>query len=523
MSWSAIRDEFTIDDVGARLLSNLARGIYSHEAVLREYVQNACDAYDDLPAMPDHAAIHIDLESDDTIAVQDNGIGMDLKGVRDAKKIAVSPKAGLERIGFRGIGIWAGFQACDRLEVDTTKVGTPKRYRLQIDFAEILKHVDADINIKTLLDGRFRIHEEAAAAHDHYTRVRLIGLHGDYKKLATSEELRRIVSQVLPCKVDPQFKHFDTLNEILLRLDAYQEFSILVDGGEVFKQFPNDVAAPVEVVLRKDAEEYGRAWYCMGERSLTPSAFQFRNFRLRIHNFAVGRVGIYDDEDGTAFGITSMTKLASRAHLNWHVGEIHMTHSDIKPDTPRSALELDALSRRAVESIRAFYDDRVADSRAFSEFKTRRDDVDECKRLVESGELTAARDKFLTSLQEQESMVRGRKPTQKVKVKLRDLLNRPDLKKDRQKLLRAIGGQSASAAPHPTAGKPEETVAERKAQESAGQQSVSPQSNDRTTLEDLLSELIAAVERVLGDDRELVEEVIEAMAGVFRSRGLLSE
>ena len=45
MSWSTIKDEFTIDDIGARLLANLAKGIYSYEAVLREYVQNACDAY----------------------------------------------------------------------------------------------------------------------------------------------------------------------------------------------------------------------------------------------------------------------------------------------------------------------------------------------------------------------------------------------------------------------------------------------------------------------------------------------
>ncbi|HEV8716420.1 MAG TPA: hypothetical protein VGX03_26810 [Candidatus Binatia bacterium] len=48
MAWEAVKDEFTIERIGARLLPNIAGGIYNHEAVLREYVQNARDAYFDL-------------------------------------------------------------------------------------------------------------------------------------------------------------------------------------------------------------------------------------------------------------------------------------------------------------------------------------------------------------------------------------------------------------------------------------------------------------------------------------------
>src|SRR4051812_13765730 len=82
----------------------------------REYVQNACDAYAELDEIPEHASISIRIVSEDTITVQDNGIGMGLKEIKDSKKIAGSPKAGLEgRTGFRGIGIWAGLQACDKL------------------------------------------------------------------------------------------------------------------------------------------------------------------------------------------------------------------------------------------------------------------------------------------------------------------------------------------------------------------------------------------------------------------------
>ena len=138
MTWQTIPDEFTIDDIGARLLANLARGIYNHEAVLREYVQNACDAYTELPVFPDYPTINIRVVSADTITIQDNGIGMGERRVKECKKIAVSPKTAFHRelTGFRGIGIWAGFQACNRLEIETTTAGVPLRYRLRIDFTE---------------------------------------------------------------------------------------------------------------------------------------------------------------------------------------------------------------------------------------------------------------------------------------------------------------------------------------------------------------------------------------------------
>src|SRR2546427_5497946 len=263
MSWKQISDAFTIDDIGARLLANLARGIYSHEAVLREYVQNACDAYKELPILPDYPTINIRVVSEDTITIQDNGVGMDEQRIKDCKKIAVSPKAAFhgQMTGFRGIGIWAGFQECDRLEIETTMAGVPVRYRLRIDFAEIYKHVNEDINIKVLLDDRFRIDADDAPFDDHYTMVRLIGLHGNYRKLANADELRRIVSQNLPCKIDPTFEYAEHITKALHQVDGYQEFPILVEGGEVFKRFPSGLQEPRVETLKSDGEEYALCWY----------------------------------------------------------------------------------------------------------------------------------------------------------------------------------------------------------------------------------------------------------------------
>jgi HSP90 family molecular chaperone len=157
MPWNRLNDELQWNDVGGRLLANLARGIYTHEAVLREYVQNAADAYKKLDPPAEDQSIVISPEEND-LCIQDVGIGMDESDIRAAKKIAVSTKDQLEEmVGFRGIGIWAGFQACERLVVDSTKLGDSRRYRLTIEFEDIFKHVDDNINIKELVDPRYRI------------------------------------------------------------------------------------------------------------------------------------------------------------------------------------------------------------------------------------------------------------------------------------------------------------------------------------------------------------------------------
>ncbi len=92
MPWTQLDDEFTIDDIGARLLENLARGMYTHEGVLREYVQNACDSYQELDTLPENPTINVRILDKSTISIQDNGIGMDEAAIKACKKIAVSPQ-----------------------------------------------------------------------------------------------------------------------------------------------------------------------------------------------------------------------------------------------------------------------------------------------------------------------------------------------------------------------------------------------------------------------------------------------
>lgn len=533
MGWSNIDDEFTINDIGARLLANLARGIYNHEAVLREYVQNACDAYAALDVSSTNAdtddTIRITIEDENTIAIHDNGIGMNLAELKASKKIAVSPKAEIDGMtGFRGIGIWAGFQACDQLEIVTTKAGDKHRYRLQIDFSDILEHVNEDINIKKLLDGRFRIASDEAQKEEHYTRVKLLGLQGDYLHLTERRELERIASQILPCKVDPQFEYVDEINEFYGSLEGYQEYSILVEGGEVFKQFPADVSPPKSIGLTRDGQEFGKAWYCTNRKGRSfpgPTArdFRYRGFRLRIRNFAVGREGIYDDENASGFGINTMVNLRSAPHLNWHVGEIHLTNPDLRPDTPRSSLELDSLARSAIITIRSFYDDRIADSRALSEFNSCHRELAEAEGIL-AGTTAEPADAaaLLEALKKQDASIRSRQPTDKVKKKLRELLLRREYKDRLRKTIRVLG----TKVPGATAGKvvTNPPVANPRTSSKSPAKTASGGSTiNLPDFETLLSDIFNAIKSKLGDEDELYAEICEEIQKVFKSEGLITE
>ncbi len=388
--WNRLPDQLEWDDVGGRLLANLARGIYSHEDVLREYVQNASDAYKVMKSPPDDQSIIITPDGND-LRIYDSGIGMNEKAIRDAKKIAVSTKEEQEdAAGFRGIGIWAGFIACNQLIVDSTMAGDTRRFRLVIDFEEILKHIDDNINIKKLIDPCYRIEFTTATADEHFTQITLKNITRDYRKLLDPTELIRIASQVLPARVDPDFSHYDRLQAILETWPSYHELPIKVrtkEGlEEVFREFPGEVEEPQEVILKTaDGTELGRAWHCRTKktsREITAQGNETRGFRLRVKNIAVGGINKFDEEKGYSYGIEKNLDLNTTARLKWYCGEIHVTNQAVRPNTPRNDLEHDNIARMLIESVRGYYRERISEAGAYSNFNPYRDALTDCEAII---------------------------------------------------------------------------------------------------------------------------------------------
>ena len=528
MTWQDVKDNFSIEDIGAPLLANLAKGIYTPEAVLREYVQNAGDAYLDLEDVlkrqlaATEKQIDIYLQDGDTLAIQDSGIGMGLEEIRHYKRIALSPKMAKDRAGFRGIGIWAGFSACNELQVETTKRGDPHRYQLTMLFGEMRKHVHDNMNVKQLLDGRFHIKVDTAPAADHYTQVRLIGLHDEFRDLLQPEELERIAHRILPCRIDPAFKYASTITEQLKVLDGYQELAIKIKDVEIFRRFPANATEPIFKPLEHNGNEYAFVWYCASPtvRSFKPP--DVSNFRLRVHNIGVGGPGIYSAEDGLQWGVRN--PVSSPELLDWYVGEIHVVHADVRPNTPRSELELDADSRRAISAVREFYEERVTYRRAFSDVNSHIAQVQEVTQQIAGARRFEEQEvqRLLKSLKKFDTLAKQRKPLQGIDAEKRKVLKQREAKdseiaRNRREAIDFLDKLAAEAA----ASRGKKGRSKTKNAPPPTDPPPATPSGDGVDFEQLLSEVLGVVEKQLSDQDDLAATLNEAIEDVFAKHGLL--
>jgi hypothetical protein len=539
MSWQSVKDSFSIQDIGAPLLANLAKGIYTPEAVLREYVQNGGDSYLDLQeaqrgVLPlSEKVIDIYLQADKTLAIQDRGIGMNLQDIKNYKRIALSSKVGKDRAGFRGIGIWAAFDACDVLQVVTTKLGDPHRYRLTLKFADMRAHVSDNIDVEKLLASRFKIEVDDADRGEHYTQVRLQSVHDEFADLLNAEELARIVGQILPCRLDPSFKFSDKINDKLRTIDGYQEYTIKVDDTEVFRTFPSTLTEPVfELLKDKDNEEYAFAWYCTSptQRSVAPT--EQSNFRLRIHNIAIGSRGIYSQEEASHWGIT--TSLKSSELLDWYAGEIHIVNPDVRPNTSRIELELDTKARKAISLVRDFYRSRITYRRAVSVVTNHIAQVESISQQLAGGGTYSAvqAQRFVRDMKKFEQLSSGPSSSSEKDPEKRRLL------KERRRILRAREAQTPDVVKKrrdvisqleqlaKQATRSKKGQASKAARSATGSPATSAASTAGATAADvdyeqLLTETLMAVQKHLDDQEDLAETLSEAIEEIFKRHGVL--
>jgi hypothetical protein len=287
----------------------------------------------------------------------------------------------------------------------------------------------------------------------------------------------------------------------------------------VFRQFPADLEAPQFSALSENGEDYGYVWHCSGTESIKTKPLEFRSFQLRIKNIAVGRDGIFDEEDGAGFGIVNKLKLSSCAHLNWHVGEIHLTHEKIVPDTPRSSLELNTLSRRAIESVRGFYEERIADSRARSTLNTYRQRVRTAEDLIlkkKPADPEKAAEVY-AYLKEQDGVPRGPIPKDAVKRKVREHLRKSAIKTKRKHLLKELEKLPGVNVTASTANKKSTNGAKKE----TSTKGTTNQGAQTPNGEAVLSDLCHVLHQLLGDDPELYTKACASVGQVLRQHGII--
>jgi hypothetical protein len=208
------------DDIGGELLPILSKGLYTNPLdCIREYVQNGVDA----------GASEIKIKiTGNSVIIFDNGSGMNMEELIHSRRFGVSPKTPEENAGFRGIGIYSGYDLSNRLVMTTKKAGNEKVNTMRFDFRGMKKELesvrkergDNKIPLNRLLFEYTTFSQESGSnTKPNYTIVQLEDISDTHIfRLSNRVELRSYILQNLPVDFDAAFEYRD---EIIGNLSAH--------------------------------------------------------------------------------------------------------------------------------------------------------------------------------------------------------------------------------------------------------------------------------------------------------------
>ncbi len=331
------------EDIGGELLPILSKGLYTNPFhALREYVQNAVDA--------DAKLIRIKLTGN-SLLIHDDGIGMSLDDLVEARRFGVSQKSSDLHVGFRGIGIYSGYDLCDRLLITSLQAGSQEQNVLEFNFAAMKKLLAANKAAKTavtplheLLQHHTRFRKERATTTAAGTTVMLEEISPFHiNRLRNATDLKNYILRNLPVDFDVAFTHRPQIKSFLReKVSGYHAVRIQVEinPGETLSiarpDIPN-LAAPVLQELKSPTtgQTIAVMWSCLyggkdGKRKRIPEELaDYSGLVYKVKGFTVG-----DNRR-----LHHFFKAGNGALYWWYSGEIYVTDENIIPNTERDDFE----------------------------------------------------------------------------------------------------------------------------------------------------------------------------------------
>lgn len=331
------------DDIGGELLAILSHGLYTNPLdAIREYVQNAVDA------KATEVIIHV---TGNSVWILDDGTGMSATELHDARKFGVSKKSITEHVGFRGIGIYSGFDLCDTLRITTKQAQAEAAYVLEFNFGTMKEKLERArrnpdrpaVPLLELLTGHthFGIDRDTYPQEKSFTLVQLDNINDVHiRRLSNRQGLREYVLLNLPIDFDQNFEYRKQINAGLRQyVVGYNPIRVILRSDDkqaeiiVKPNIPN-LAPPLMVPVRNSR---GKAiafyWACLTNGSEKISAqnsdfSDFEGFVYKIRGFTIG-----DREKLKKFW-------GSRKPLyHWYTGEVYVLDEDIIPNAERDDFE----------------------------------------------------------------------------------------------------------------------------------------------------------------------------------------
>lgn len=334
--------QFKPEDIGAELLPIITKGIYRDPLdTLREYVQNSIDA----------AAHHVEISiTSDLASVRDDGTGMSRQVAEKAIRLGMSEKDPTTDVGFRGIGVYSGFNICERLEI-YTRSETGEASKLTFEFATARSRLQEEekhrmrggssrLDLLTLLGDSVWVEDckECPLAASG-TLVMMVGIRGDvYNKLRDYHEVRRYLESVVPLPFHPDFR-FKHKVESRFHQQDYRvvNLTLRIDGRAetVYRPYRNSLFThgqgigpefyTLSHVLARG--RLGFAWVCLNDARKYLPERAIRGLLIKKFGFSVG------DRDQFA-------RYFSRQVFNNRItGEIIITRDELTPNASRSEFE----------------------------------------------------------------------------------------------------------------------------------------------------------------------------------------
>jgi hypothetical protein len=350
------------NDVGGELLAVLSKGLYTNPLdCIREYVQNSVDA------KSTNVTIKI---TGNSVVIFDDGSGMNLEELLQARQFGLSFKSYAEHVGFRGIGIYSGFDLCRRLRITTTKKDDPHLHVLVFDFAAMKAELENDkrdtqSKVKTslikLLSEHTYIKRELSAfpATRHFTQVELQDISDTHiKQLSNRTELRLYLLQNLPIDFSDDFDHRKLISERLYtNVPGYNAVKITLqsdglDDEVVAKDaIPNLQPPSFGFISTSSGQQVAYYWTCLTKergkiqpisKNNTPSeSLNYAGFVYKVKGFTIG-------------GRHKLQETFQRKPqlYPWYTGEIYVLDPNVIPNAERDDFETNQAKRALDLAVR---------------------------------------------------------------------------------------------------------------------------------------------------------------------------
>ena len=390
-----VRDEpfeFTADRMGSEILERFSKDIYNPKAIIRELVSNAYDSYYQLEEYL--TSVHQDADithtvkvslTENAVVVSDDGLGMDRDGIDDLVSIALTNKREIAGVrGYRGIGFWSAYTGGETVVVETTKLGNDRLYRLTLNTKRMRQLQSPSISISKIMNDPECVHLESEPIdkETHGTKVIVVAESNEgrlHTLVSNPDQMEQVLLQSCSCRLaatdnlPEATKNFYSVIEGFYQNNRIKPAILMFQTGEITKEIPSGLGSleshNFEVDQGSTKVVLAKAWFATNVKNarLDTSIAGIRVFR---DGFPIGKPNIYSERALIGCDI----EIKRDDLLDWHIGEVHLLHEELRPDASGEAIPDTFIFLKFREQLRTFYNKLIGISFAKQRIVTLRTD-----------------------------------------------------------------------------------------------------------------------------------------------------